>query len=482
MVQQNHGNAPRRLGAIDIGSNSVRLQIADALQRSNGLPSLTTVKNERQVTRLGEGVFGKRGKISRSALKETCVVLRRMKRSCEIHDVQEFRAVATSAVREAKNRLEFTDIAEEILRCPVEIISGDEEAHLVHLGIHARWPQLRKRERPLIIDLGGGSAQIIHGASPKVVEKLSRPIGSVRLKQKFLKHDPPKKREIRALTDYIDEKLAIVIERVSPTSISRLLATSGAAAAVVCAINEVRVDRDEADRLSAPYAQVETLFERVSTMDLAHRRRIRGVGRRRAEVLLPGIAVLMAIMRSFGKDELTYTSAGVRDGIITDLSMRGNQRQGRQQHFHVFLCHNRADKPVIRDIAERLRDRGIVPWLDEEQIRPGEQWMTALENQIDKISSAALFLGPEGMTPYMKMEANALLRQFAERNSPVIPVILPGLQDEPDFPQFLRDLMWVDFRQNMPDPFERLIWGILGDPRTKLTSSGDRQLRPVAMR
>jgi hypothetical protein len=132
--------------------------------------------------------------------------------------------------------------------------------------------------------------------------------------------------------------------------------------------------------------------------------------------------------------------------------------------FDVFLCHNSVDKPVVKRIHEELKSRGIRPWLDEEQIRPGTDWLDTLEKRIFDIRSAAVFVGQTGMGPWQGLEVKALLRKFAKQGSPIIPVILDSCESEPDIPSFLETFQLVDFRpsKNVPDPLKQLIWGITG--------------------
>src|SRR6185437_2392184 len=115
------------------------------------------------------------------------------------------RAVATSAVRDASNQDEFLQRAGTALGTNIEIISGQEEARLIHLGVEARWP--RPKERTLIIDVGGGSAELIVSQNGEIVDATSRPLGAVRLKELFLTADPPTASDILRLEQYIDEKL-----------------------------------------------------------------------------------------------------------------------------------------------------------------------------------------------------------------------------------------------------------------------------------
>jgi hypothetical protein len=110
----------------------------------------------------------------------------------------------------------------------------------------------------------------------------------------------------------------------------------------------------------------------------------------------------------------------------------------------------------------RLKKRGILPWLDEWELRPGLPWQKVLEKEIKKIKSAAVFVGKNGIGPWQDMELDAFLRQFRKRRRPVIPVILPNCKKAPKLPLFLAGMTWVDFRKQNPDPLEQLIWGITG--------------------
>ena len=128
--------------------------------------------------------------------------------------------------------------------------------------------------------------------------------------------------------------------------------------------------------------------------------------------------------------------------------------------FDVFLCHNSHDKPAVEKIAGQLRERGLRPWLDIWELQPGLPWQPALEAQILTIAAAAVFVGPKGQGPWQNQELQAFLSEFAQRGCPVIPVILPSCEDVPTLPLFLRNMTYVDFRVERPDPLEQLIWGI----------------------
>src|SRR5438105_13345369 len=143
-----------RYAAIDIGSNSLRMEAAEVIP---GAPA-KILASGREVTRLGESVF-RTGKVSPEAISLVAKVLSGMAQQYRKLEIVGVRAVATSAIRDASNQEEFLAKASEAIEAPVEIISGQEQSRLIHLGVQSRWPH--SKHRLLLIDVGGGSAEII---------------------------------------------------------------------------------------------------------------------------------------------------------------------------------------------------------------------------------------------------------------------------------------------------------------------------------
>lgn len=332
-----------RYAAIDIGSNSVRLLVAETTAGTGGkLPSIATLHADRSVTRLGSSVF-QTGRISEEGIATVCSQLERMAAAFRKLEVSAVRAVATAAVRDASNQHEFIQRASKAAGTQVEIVSGQEEARLIHLGVQARWPH--PTQRVLIVDVGGGSCEVILSDSGKLVTAFSKPLGAVRLTEVFLKRDPPGEAELHRLDKSIQERLAPAVRRIG-SGFDRVIATSASAAAVVCAINRVpRVRREEADRLRATAAQVRSFFKDIRTKDVAARRKIGGIGPRRAEIIIAGAAVFLRTLELFRHPSMYYLAAGVRDGIVADLANRG---AGRER------THLSADqRSAVEDMARR---------------------------------------------------------------------------------------------------------------------------------
>lgn len=132
------------------------------------------------------------------------------------------------------------------------------------------------------------------------------------------------------------------------------------------------------------------------------------------------------------------------------------------EDFDVFLCYNQKDKAAIQAIYKELKDSGLRPWVDYEQLRPGPPWQRILEQQIEHIKSAAVFIGPNDIGNWQRMEIEAWLREFVRRSCPVIPVVLSNVPRGSKLPLFLDGMTRVDFCQDT-NPMQRLCWGIKGD-------------------
>jgi TIR domain len=131
--------------------------------------------------------------------------------------------------------------------------------------------------------------------------------------------------------------------------------------------------------------------------------------------------------------------------------------------FDVFASYNSLDRREVTAICRKLKSRGLRPWLDVEQLRPGYSFQEALEQQITASRAGAVFVGPSNIGPWQNREVRAFLNELVTRRCPVIPVLLSGATQLPPLPLFLRDMTWVDFRKEPDHAFERLVWGITGE-------------------
>ena len=151
-----------------------------------------------------------------------------------------------------------------------------------------------------------------------------------------------------------------------------------------------------------------------------------------------------------------------------DLNVAATRLKGKVEtgDYDVFLCYNSKDRQEVVAIGERLKQRGILPWLDIWEIPPGTRWQRELQKRLKSIRSAAVFIGARGPGPWQDLEVESLLAQIGRRNRPVIPVILKGRKVNSKLPDFIGLRHAVDMREPLPDPFEQLVWGITGDRRS----------------
>jgi exopolyphosphatase/guanosine-5'-triphosphate,3'-diphosphate pyrophosphatase len=329
-----------RYAAIDIGSNSVRMLAAETGSASG----LRVLAEDRQVTRIGQSVFAT-GIISDETLNLVMAVLERMRRAYEPHRVAAVRAVATSAVRDARNQQEFLRRAKAVLGTEVEIISGLEEARLIHHGVVATGGF--KQGRHLLIDIGGGSAEFILNENGRLAGAYSKPLGAVRLWQSFLQSDPATPRELHQLEQFIDEKICEAVKEFGAGPIDFAIGTSASASAAVSAIHAIpRAKRETAAGLRVSAEELGHLYRQLAALSLEQRRQITGIGPRRAEIIVPGVALLARALESFRVDSLLHSPAGVRDGIILDLEARG---VGKER-----LTLTDEQRAVVEQVAERF--------------------------------------------------------------------------------------------------------------------------------
>jgi len=298
--------------AIDIGANSVRLKIA----RIDGR-RIELIHEDRQVTRLGEQVF-MTGLLSPDAMAETVKVLRRFHRASQKLGVDMVRVVATSALRNAHNRKSFLGWVYSSTGWQVEVISGTEEARLIHLGLVSN---LRINSWPvLMVDLGGGSCELTISAQKHIRETFSLPLGAVRLTREFLAHDPPRKKELERLRAFVDRELGRAAKRIIKARVKAVIATSGTAAALaaVAANRYPAGGRQGASFVSAGNAA--RLVRMLARRTVEQRTSFQGIGPRRAQIILAGAVVFAELLERCRLRAFRYSPLGLRDGLLVQMA------------------------------------------------------------------------------------------------------------------------------------------------------------------
>jgi exopolyphosphatase / guanosine-5'-triphosphate,3'-diphosphate pyrophosphatase len=317
--------------AIDIGSNSCRLKIARVQQHQ-----LKVLHEDREVTRLGASVF-ETGVISPEAMANTLVALKRFYRSVKMHSADRVRAVATSALRDARNAQAFLAWVKSETGWEVEIISGLEEARLIHRGLMG---EPGTQGKCVLIDVGGGSCEITLSERRRIVETVSLPLGAVRLTKEFLPGDPPSEEELARMKQFIAREIRKGERRLGALKASLVIATSGTAAALAQASQTMRrmkpPGKNGATRPRKPAAEtrnVRRLTTRITAMTSAQRSSIPGIGPKRSEIVIAGAHVYSALLEHFALPGFLYSELGLRDGILSQMLAEQDAKTTAHQVF-----------------------------------------------------------------------------------------------------------------------------------------------------
>jgi exopolyphosphatase / guanosine-5'-triphosphate,3'-diphosphate pyrophosphatase len=310
-VEPIHDERPGRLAAIDQGTNSTRLLVAEP-DEAGGFEDLA---REMVITRLGQGV-DETGRLAPEALQGTLVVLARYVRRAQALHVARIRVAATAAVRDAANAAELERPVGELAGSPLEIVSGEEEAGLSFLGATRG---LDATPPFLVLDIGGGSTEFVVG-SERPSAAISTQMGSVRLTERFLRSDPPEASERdrmrAAVGDLLDD-----VERAIPARDARTFVAVAGTSTTVQAIalgldfydpeliHRTRLSREDAARVAS----------RLAAMTTAERAALPVMAPGRADVIVAGSVILVEVMERFGFDEAIVSETDILDGLVLEM-------------------------------------------------------------------------------------------------------------------------------------------------------------------
>jgi exopolyphosphatase/guanosine-5'-triphosphate,3'-diphosphate pyrophosphatase len=303
-----------RVAAIDCGTNSTRLLIAEPSSDSRGFAILD---RRMHITRLGQGVNAT-SRLAPEAIERTAAVLREYRVAMDDHGVERVRITATSAARDAANRDDFFSVAKEIIGVEPELLSGDEEARLSFRGATA---DLDPDDGPfLIVDIGGGSTEFVVGTKEPEAA-LSVDIGCVRITEQELHHDPPTAEELSIALSIIDAYLDDVDREVPGVSDARTFVGLAGTITTVAAveIGLVEYDRDRIHHFHLTHAAAEDVFRTLATESHDDRLANPGLEPQRADVIVGGCCILVAIFRHWGFDECLVSEADILDGLALSL-------------------------------------------------------------------------------------------------------------------------------------------------------------------
>ena len=312
-----------RVAAIDIGTNSTRLLVAERAAGEDGAGPLVTVERLMRITRLGQGV-DQAGSLAAEAIDRTVTVLAEYRKVMDDLGVApgRVRMTATSASRDAANRDVFFDAAEAAVGVRPELLSGDEEASLSFSGATA---DLDPALGPFVVfDLGGGSTEFVIGTTgPEgaIAGQISIDIGCVRLSERFLVTDPPAPEDLVAAISYSDAWLEDVQRELPDLGDAQTVIGLAGTVSTVAAVEQglATYDRDALHHFTLTKEAAEDVFRTLATEPRADRIHNPGLEEARADVIVGGCCALVAIMRRLSFDEILCSEADILDGLALSL-------------------------------------------------------------------------------------------------------------------------------------------------------------------
>ena len=317
-----------RIAAIDIGTNSLHMIVVQV--RSDR--SFEVVDREKEMVRLGSGGLGGRA-LTQSSTMAALQVLSKFRRLAEAHDVDEIVAAATSAVREADNGREFLTAVRQRTGIRVRVISGTEEARLIH---RAAVYGVDVSDGPaVVIDIGGGSVELTRGTAAHLQVARSAKIGVIRLTEQFVRSDPLTTRDERRLVKAIQSEIADTVEQIRELGFDRVIGTSG----TILSLGQLAATEDGAvaaeglrsRRISAK--QIRRLHRQLAGMTLAERLRIPGLDPRRADLAVAGSILLDTILKKLGATEVTLCDLALREGLALDYIRKNQARIAKVEKY-----------------------------------------------------------------------------------------------------------------------------------------------------
>jgi len=291
-----------KVAVIDVGTYSTRVTIAE-VENSN----LKILYEEGRITALGRGVK-QTGLLSESAINETLSAIRDYKKKCDQYGVEKCLVLGTEALRVAKNREVFINALKE-LGLQIKVISPWEEGKYAYLGAYFA---VKPQGRVCVIDQGGGSTEFVYGKGLEVDNVVSLPFGIVNLTERFIKNDPPTEEEIESLTNYLSGEISKLDKNVDT-----LVGLGGTITTLVALEYDIYpYDPAKVNGKTLTKERIKYWFDKLASMTVEERKKLPQIEDRRAEAIIPGIAIFWKTMELFGKEEIVVSDWAVKHGAI----------------------------------------------------------------------------------------------------------------------------------------------------------------------
>ncbi len=303
-----------QFAVIDAGSNALRLQIA----RVDHPKRYRILEQDRQSVRLGHDVF-RTGRLDAHTVDAALKVFGDFKATVDRYRVKAIKAAGTSALREAADARSFLQRAQK-LGIPLEVLSEEEEARLISLGIMSG---LRFHlPLGLFLDIGGGSVELAVANTTNIFCLFSLPLGAVRLTESFMATDPPRHKEIRDLRDFVQDKLKPVVRRITKEKFTMSFGSGGTVTALAETDTRVAGDTKPGSLSILRRSRLKALLEVLMRLPVTERASMISGDPKRADIIIAGGVVLHELMSAIGLEYLFVSRRGLRDGLMVGLLQR----------------------------------------------------------------------------------------------------------------------------------------------------------------
>ena len=310
-----------QIAAIDIGTNSIHMIVV----RVRPDLSFEVIDREKAMVRLGAGGLDGRA-LTDDAMTAALQALSRFRRIAESHGVEQIVAVATSATREARNGGEFLTRVRRETGIRPRVITGPEEARLIHLA--AVYGVDVGGARACVIDIGGGSVELTLGTATAVQMARSFKVGVIRLTERFVRSDPLSARDERRLLQHLNREIGRFCDQIAAASFDRVIGTSGTilSLGVVASTLARGVTPGELRNLRVPAKQIRRLRKQVVELDLEQRLALPGLDPRRADLVVAGAILVDTLLRRLGAEDITLCDLALREGLVLEY-IRTHRRE-----------------------------------------------------------------------------------------------------------------------------------------------------------
>ncbi len=333
-----------KLAVLDIGTNSIHMVLAEVEPDF----SYKILDRYKDVTRLGDGTF-KTHRLPEAAMRRGLDVIKTQVTLAKNKGYKRIKAVATSAVREAKNGGEFLKAVSKQTGLTVRVVTGQEEARLIYLGVRH---SMELSDQPaLIVDIGGGSVELVAGNREAMLQGQSVKLGAIRLRDLYLHRDPPVESVMAELQRTIDTELDAALQRLKMKEFHQVIGTSGMIGNLTEIIHLRRTGRplQQLNLATVDLKEIAQTEELLKTTSLKDRLGIPGLDPKRADLLLPVTMVLRTLLQRIGHDKLTISDKAIREGIIYDFIQRHQEGIRAEQEIPNVRRRN------VLYLAERCR-------------------------------------------------------------------------------------------------------------------------------